>query len=281
MLSIADFEGDIGSYFKLRELQYRPVLKNSYSETPDWHALRVDGRSFHTYTRSIKAEKPFDPAVSIAMRRTMLDLCYEIQGARIGYTQSDEISIVFSSGTKDVSELWFGGKAPKVISIGASMATAYFNKYLRMYKTGLSWINTEALAHFDCRVLSFESEQEALSYLWWRFLDAKKNAVSSIAHSLFGAKAIEGVKHRDRKAMIVAELGEEIQDEYDLSDLVGTVAVKTKPVDPLTVSDGALQAHPDTRAETPAWELSHAPDFARYNNIPMHEELTEDSFTLP
>ena len=54
--------------------------------------LRIDGRSFHTYTRGFK--RPFDELLMAAMQETMKYLCENIQGCVLGYAQSDEISLV-------------------------------------------------------------------------------------------------------------------------------------------------------------------------------------------
>ena len=54
--------------------------------------LRLDGKSFHRFTRGFK--KPFDPVMLTAMQNTMQELCNRVEGCVLGYTQSDEISLV-------------------------------------------------------------------------------------------------------------------------------------------------------------------------------------------
>ena len=54
--------------------------------------LRIDGRSFHTLTRGF--HKPFDKVLNLSMIDTMRFLCENIQGCVLGYTQSDEITLV-------------------------------------------------------------------------------------------------------------------------------------------------------------------------------------------
>lgn len=54
--------------------------------------LRIDGKAFHTYTRGFR--RPFDSILMVAMQETMKYLCENIQGCVLGYTQSDEISLV-------------------------------------------------------------------------------------------------------------------------------------------------------------------------------------------
>ena len=88
--------------------------------------LRLDGKSFHTFTRKFK--KPFDPIMTECMNDTVLYLCKNIQGAVIGYTQSDEITIVLVDYKTLDSEAFFDYRVQKMCSIAASMATLEFNR---------------------------------------------------------------------------------------------------------------------------------------------------------
>ena len=61
--------------------------------------IRIDGKAFHTYTRGL--ERPYDKRLMDDMAETARFLCQEIQGARIAYTQSDEISLLLTDfGTR-------------------------------------------------------------------------------------------------------------------------------------------------------------------------------------
>lgn len=74
-----------------RMKQYEAVPKNTLTRrTPV--IIRVDGRAFHTFTRGFK--KPFDDVLMRAMQDTMKYLCENIQGCVLGYTQSDEITLI-------------------------------------------------------------------------------------------------------------------------------------------------------------------------------------------
>lgn len=55
-------------------------------------AIRIDGKAFHTFTRGF--QKPFDEVLIKSMRGTMKYLCENIQGCVLGYTQSDEITLI-------------------------------------------------------------------------------------------------------------------------------------------------------------------------------------------
>lgn len=88
--------------------------------------IRIDGKAFHTFTRGFK--KPFDDVLVKTMQDTMKYLCENIQGCVLGYTQSDEISLVLTDYAELTTDAWFGNNLQKMCSVSASMATLAFNK---------------------------------------------------------------------------------------------------------------------------------------------------------
>ena len=90
-------------------------------------AIRIDGKAFHTFTRGF--QKPFDEVLIKSMQGTMKYLCENIQGCVLGYTQSDEITLILIDYKKLTSSAWFDYEVQKICSIAASMATMAFNKY--------------------------------------------------------------------------------------------------------------------------------------------------------
>ena len=54
--------------------------------------IRLDGCHFHTWTRGL--DRPYDTNLINIMQKTMKSLCEQIQGCVLGYTQSDEITLV-------------------------------------------------------------------------------------------------------------------------------------------------------------------------------------------
>ena len=90
-------------------------------------AIRIDGRAFHTFTRGFN--KPYDAVLSHAMRNTMKYLCENIQGCVIGYTQSDEITLILVDYQTLQTCSFFDNEVQKICSISASMATAAFTKF--------------------------------------------------------------------------------------------------------------------------------------------------------
>ena len=49
-------------------------------------------------------------------------------GAKLGYTQSDEITILVTDDDTLETDAWFGKNLQKIVSVSAAMATFYFNR---------------------------------------------------------------------------------------------------------------------------------------------------------
>lgn len=156
---------------------------------------RIDGRSFSRFTRGMA--RPFDPQMTFAMVETTKHLVHETH-ARIGYTQSDEISLSWTADSSE-SDVLFSGKVQKMVSVLASMAAA---KFARVCPAGYE----DRMPHFDCRVFQLPSREEAANAFLWRAMDARKNAISMVAQSHFSPKKLHG---KDQKAMLamLADIG--------------------------------------------------------------------------
>ncbi len=125
-----------------------------------WPVVRVDGRSFSRFTES-RFEKPYDKTFRDLMLTTAKTLLEELHGL-YAYTQSDEISILFSP-TWDL----FDRELEKIVSVSAGIASASFT-----HRAGEP-------AHFDSRVWLGVAPSLVLDYFHWRQLDAARNALNS------------------------------------------------------------------------------------------------------
>lgn len=146
--------------------------------------VRLDGRSFSSFTRGM--ERPFDPRMSAAMIATTKGLV-EKTHARIGYTQSDEISLVWLAETVS-GGYFFDGKIMKTVGVLAGLATALFAR--EAATAGLGEFLSR-LPHFDCRAIQLPTKAEAANMFLWRELDATKNAISMAARTHYSHKALD------------------------------------------------------------------------------------------
>lgn len=142
--------------------------------------LRLDGRAFHSYCRGL--ERPFDAGFAADMDAVAVALCCEVQGATLGYVQSDEISILMTDFATTESEPWFGGNIQKIVSVAASYATAVFNTN-----------RPGKLATFDARAFIIPDPTEVENYFIWRQKDATRNSVLMAAQAAYSHKELHGV----------------------------------------------------------------------------------------
>ena len=142
--------------------------------------IRLDGKGFSRWTRGL--ERPYDVRLSETMVHITERLVEEL-GACIGYTQSDEISLVLYSDDYH-QEVYFGGKFQKLVSVSASMATALFNQ------RSAEQFPDKPLAFFDSRVWTVPNLTEAANAFLWREIDATKNSVSMAARHYYSHKKL-------------------------------------------------------------------------------------------
>ena len=172
--------------------------------------IRIDGKAFHTYTKGL--QRPFDQGLIDDMNETTAYLCKNIQGAKFGYVQSDEISLVLTDFDDLGTHAWFDNNLQKMVSVAASMATAKFNQ-LRMARA--TWegndiegmldvddIQNFKLAMFDARAFQIPFIDEVKNYFIWRQQDAVRNSISSVAQSLYSTKELHGVKTDQMQELI-------------------------------------------------------------------------------
>jgi len=156
---------------------------------------RLDGKGFTKVTKRLNFEKPFDMEFSNLMRYTTHYLM-ENTGFKFiyGYTQSDEISLLFAA-----DEGTFDRKVRKLNSTLAGHASAAAS-----LKLGLG----EPLI-FDCRISQLPTIQLIKDYFSWRQTDATRNAL--IGYCYWTLRK-EGLSAR-KTTSIMNGLGEAAQNE--------------------------------------------------------------------
>jgi len=172
--------------------------------------IRLDGKGFSKYTQ--RFEKPFDGKLSMVMDTATIRLC-EYLNPKFAYTQSDEISLVFTDIENIESELIFDGKVQKLCSISASKVTAAFNS--TMLRVLSSFTPQEEImnklrtgnfpeidAVFDARVFIIPDFREVSNYFIWRQKDCTRNSISMAASSVYSHKELEGKSSAEKQEML-------------------------------------------------------------------------------
>lgn len=155
---------------------------------------RLDGRCFGRFTGDL--DRPFDRGLTEIMQATTERLMAE-SVADYGYTQSDEISLVWANDRPD-SDMWFGGKIQKFVSILAATASTYFCSRI----AELIPSKSGSLPVMDCRVFQVPDKNTAAEAILWREIDATRNSVQMLARSLFSHKECHGKSNRELQDMI-------------------------------------------------------------------------------
>lgn len=189
--------------------------------------IRLDGKAFHTFTRGFN--KPFDMVLVKTMQETMKFLCENIQGCVLGYTQSDEITLVLVDYKKINSCAWFDYNIQKCASVAASMATMAFNKFFeknvndwiskntptfheawgnledeKLYHTYLKAFDKGAM--FDARVFNIPKE-EVTNCILWRQNDATRNSIEMVGHANFSQNQLHKKSCNEIQDMLMLQRG--------------------------------------------------------------------------
>lgn len=123
---------------------------------------RLDGRGFTRLTREVHTfEAPYDERFRDMMVATVDHLMNCGFKIIYGYTQSDEISLLFHRDDNT-----FGRKLRKLDSVLAGEASAKFSLLLG------------AMGCFDCRICQLPNPEIVIDYFRWRQEDANRNALN-------------------------------------------------------------------------------------------------------
>lgn len=208
-----------------RMKRYESVSKN-YLMRKQPVIIRLDGKAFHTFTRGFV--KPFDLVLNYTMQGTMKYLCENIQGCVLGYTQSDEITLVLCDYQKIDTDAWFDYNVQKMVSVAASMATMKFNQIFAKEAQEFYIANDECEsdeireklesyedvleraarkgAVFDARAFT-DPIEEVNDCLLWRQQDATRNSIQALAQSLYQHKEIQGINVKALQDKMFTEKG--------------------------------------------------------------------------
>jgi len=208
--------------------------------------IRIDGHKFSKFTKGFK--RPFDAILSKAMEETTKNLLKEFH-AVVGYTQSDEITLIISNMTRDngfeqnkeqLAEHHYNGRIQKLASLASGFATMSFNRALseevdnfvleRLKDQNGVLSDYEALlcnklykAWFDARVYAVDSDIEAFNSVLWRIRDSEKNSRSAFAQAYCSHKELQNMSGKEQVEFCKNKTGhdwEEIEDRYKYGILV-------------------------------------------------------------
>lgn len=206
---------------------------------------RLDGRCFSNWTKGLS--RPFDHDMMDIMQGTTKELVH-LSGALLGYTQSDEITLVFYSDDPK-SQVFFDGKVQKMCSVLASMCTAEFAECLNnllgnaceennhhsnevIFKLG-----NKPPATFDCRIFQVPTLEEVVNCLIWREQDAVRNSILAVGQSKFSHQEMHNKSCAEVQEMLFQAHGINWGEDFSDSEKRGTYFRRVKTMRPFTFAE--------------------------------------------
>ena len=176
-----------------RSLSDARLLPNSYV------IVMLDGKNFSSKIKK-KFNLPFDKKFVDYMNKTAIYLVKNIQGAKLAYTQSDEISIVLCDFKDDGKHCgtFFQYRIEKICSIIASMASSYFNRIVLEDILSLSStlenaklsISLQPLYEFDCKCWNVPTFNDVFAWFLYRQIDCIRNSKQQVAQTYLSHKQL-------------------------------------------------------------------------------------------
>ena len=217
-------------------------MKKYYEEVPKTRlirrmpvCIRLDGKAFHTFLKGFK--KPFDDIFIKTMQDTMRYLCQNIQGCVLGYSQSDEISLILIDYQKLTTSAWFDYNVQKICSVSSSMATLAFNKLLKNNVDEYRFSKWDGIlkyedgavdegAMFDSRCFNIPKEEVA-NLIFWRQFDASNNSVQMVGQAYFTQEELNNKNTNQIQDMLMTQKGINWND-YPIYQKRGSCCIKRK-----------------------------------------------------
>lgn len=160
--------------------------------------IRLDGNNFKNWTKGLN--RPFDEGLANLMIDTTKFLVKETN-AIIGYTQSDEITLILYSDDRKIA-IYNDGKKQKILSKLPGKGVSFFNDKRKKYLP-----KHDKVAIFDCRIYQTPTLNDATLQLLWRENDATKNSISSLARAYFSDEEVKYLNGNQKQDKLMLEKG--------------------------------------------------------------------------
>jgi len=167
--------------------------------------VRLDGVGFSKWTKGL--EYPYDKR----FRELMADLtAHMVQetGAVLGYTQSDEITLILWAEDY-TSQIYHDRRIQKIVSSMARLSANWINRHVAEYLPE----KADTWPGFDVKADQYPSIEEVANNVVWRFKDARRNSISMAAQAEFSHKQLQGKSQKDMLAML-SDIGVDWENDY-------------------------------------------------------------------
>jgi len=200
-----------------RMKQYESTTSSQTLDPSLPYIARIDGQHFSRFLRTFN--KPNDIRIHRAMLETTKDLVFHFK-ATTGYTQSDEITLLFTvryAKNDLVETLPQQGRVLKMGTLFAGYASTCFFIHLfneiRENENLIQYV-TKARPHFDARVFNVPENYELVNNVKWRHnFDCRRNSISSLASKYLSYKVLKGLNSEEKIAKLKEVKGVDWEEE--------------------------------------------------------------------
>ncbi len=227
--------------------------------------IRLDGRGFSKLTK--KLCKPNYDFLELMAKATK-DVASDIEGCVLGYTQSDEVTLLIKNDQSLISTPWFGNRIQKMVSIAAAEMTYAFNK--RLMEDEHKFVNVVGKAVFDARAFTVPNVDEIVNVILWRVKDCEKNAISMVVYDLLSKEYGRGMARKMLDKKNKRERLTLLKDEFNIDFYEKYPTMFTRGMAVYRLND----------KEKKPWGIDYdMPDILKNRNFISDKYLTEENET--
>lgn len=189
--------------------------------------VMLDGRSFSKLIKN-KFNKPFDDNFIGMMNETAKYVCENVQGCKLAYVQSDEISLMLTDFDTPTTDAFFGYRLCKMQSIIASLATAKFNQLMLSHnlekhsydtlledgvdtlysvKDAIKAVDNATLYQFDCKCWNVPNINDVFAWFLYRQIDCVRNSKQQTAQTYLPHKMLLNLDTDAQLRLLIEEKG--------------------------------------------------------------------------
>lgn len=221
-----------------------------------WIVVRIDGKSFHKFSKKHDFAKPNDPRALGLMNKAASVVLEEYKDVLIAYGQSDEYSFVLRKDT-----LLYNRRKTKIMTYINSL---FSSSYVYFWKDYFKDQKLKYPPSFDSRVVLYPTDQNLRDYLSWRQADCH---INNLYNTTFWALVLKGgLSNTEAEQRLCGTLSSdkneilfsEFNTNYNNEPVIykkGTILLRKKIKHPVTNKN-------------------------RLVVLPLHEDLIQDDFWL-
>ena len=265
-----------------KNLEYKCLTYRSltdYKILPNSNVIvMVDGRAFSKLIKK-RFSRPFDDDFVNMMNETAKYVCQNVEGCKIAYVQSDEISFLITDYDKPETDAFFGYRLCKLQSIIASLATAEFNRqficYNMFHNKSVVTKNIEdeikklKLAEFDCKAWPVPTSNDAFAWFLYRQIDCIRNSKQQTAQTWLSHKELLNLDTDQQIAKLRETKGIDWED-FDNGVKYGRFVVQQVVHMSKTINGKEIEFDRNVWTATPGFELTGEGGKGRfYDMVPV------------